>query len=70
VGNAAAIWELVKLLPKIWAALERVAVFVQQRHLSAWLDDLNTTLEVLENAKTPEERRAGARGLADLIRRL
>jgi hypothetical protein len=43
---------------------------VEQHELDQWMNDLEKTIDELEKSKTPETRRAVARNLVGIIRRL
>lgn len=61
---------LLKLIPQLIALSEKIGATIKEKKLDVWLDDLHKTIDRLDQAHTPEEKRAAARDLVDLTRRL
>ena len=57
-------------LPRILALMERIGQWIEDKKLNAWIDDLESTIDLLENAKGASEKREAARGLVRLVRNL
>lgn len=57
-------------LPKIVSLMDRLGQLMQEKRFNEWMDSLDQTLSKLEVAQTVEEKRAAARGLVDVVRRL
>lgn len=61
---------LFQLLVKVMTLVERLIAWSQQNKLNDWLNDVEKTIDQLEQAKTPEQKRSAAKGMVDLIRTL
>lgn len=77
LGLLAAIPALIQSLPylfqvalKIINLLEKLIAWTQKREFNNWLSECEATIDKLDQAKTPEERRSAAKSLVDLIRKL
>ena len=55
-------------IPRIWGTIERLAKIWEEKKLNDYLNEVDKTLEGLENAKTTEDRIKAARGIVKLIR--
>jgi hypothetical protein len=55
-------------IPRIWAAIEKLAKVWEEKKLNDYLNEVDRTLDGLEKAKTTEERIAAARSIIKLIR--
>lgn len=55
-------------IPRIWAAIEKLAKVWEEKKLNDYLNEVDRTLDGLEKAKTTEERIAAARGIIKLMR--
>lgn len=55
-------------LPRLLWLMERIGQWVIDRNLNSWLDQVEQTIDSLEKAQTPEEKRKVARDLVGLIR--
>lgn len=56
-----------KILPQILDIMGRIGNLIKAHNLQQWIDELETQIDSLEKAKTPDEKLAVARSLADLI---
>ncbi len=61
---------LFQLLLKLMAVIEKFIAWSKLNNTSAWLDDLEVTIDKLQSAKNPEEKLAAGSSLVDLIRKL
>ena len=61
---------LLRVVPAILGAIEKLAEFVKTNNLNNWLGDLSVTIDELGKAKTIEEKRNAAKKLSDLTGRL
>jgi len=66
----AGIAALLQALPKIMDMIGRLVEFAKEGRLNAWINDLDDTIVKLETAATPEDKRAAARSLVNLVRGL
>ena len=57
-------------LPKVLTIMDRVGRLILDHDLNKWLDDLERTIDTLEQAKTPDEKLNAAKKLALSIRSL
>lgn len=64
----AGIFALFEALPKILLLMERIGQWITDRNLNSWLDDVEKTIDALETAQTPEDKRKAARNLVGLVR--
>jgi len=55
-------------IPRIWAAIEKLAKVWEEKKLNDYLNEVDKTLDGLEKAKTTEERITAARSIIKLIR--
>jgi len=55
-------------IPRIWAAIEKLAKVWEEKKLNDYLNEVDKTLDGLEKATTTEERIAAARSIIKLIR--
>lgn len=55
-------------IPRIWAAIEKLAKVWEEKKLNDYLNQVDQTLDKLETAKTTEERINAARSIIKLIR--
>ena len=56
------------LLPRILLLMERVGQWIIDKKLNSWLDEVEKTIDQLEKADTPEEKRKAARNLVGIVR--
>jgi hypothetical protein len=61
---------LCEVLLRLISICERLISWSKEKALLQWIDDLEATLDKLDKAQTPEEKRTAARGMVDLIRKL
>lgn len=54
-------------IPRIWAAIEKLAKVWEEKKLNDYLNQVDQTLDKLETAKTTEERINAARSIIKLI---
>jgi hypothetical protein len=66
----AALPYIFQLLVKIMALMERFSVWAKEQKFEAWLNEIEDTIDKLEKAKTPEEKRSAARDIVGIIRKL
>lgn len=66
----AALPEFLKALPALIQLLLKFMLLVEKLGTSKWLADCEATIDKLDTAKTPEQKRDAARGMVDLIRKL
>jgi hypothetical protein len=66
----AAIPAFLKALPELIRVLLKFMLFVEKIGTSKWLADCEATIDQLDSAKTPEQKREAARSMVDLIRKL
>jgi biopolymer transport protein ExbB/TolQ len=66
----AALPYIFQVLVKIMALIERFSAWAKEQNFEAWLNDIEDTIDRLEKAKTPTEKREAARSVVDIIRRL
>ena len=57
-------------LPKLIDLAIRIGIWLTEKKVLGWLDELQETMDKLDEADTPEKKRAVARNLSRLIRRL
>jgi len=57
-------------LPKLLDLVSRLIGFVQRAEFQAWVADLESTIDKLEQAKSVEEKQDAARSLVRVIRTL
>jgi hypothetical protein len=55
---------------KIMTLFEKLIDWTQRRDFNNWLSECEKTIDKLDQAQTAEEKRAAARGIVDLIRKL
>lgn len=55
---------------KVMTLLEKLIQWGEKQQLNQWLSDVEKTIDQLESAKTPQEKRAAARSISELIRKL
>lgn len=61
---------VIQFLPKLIDMLDRLGKLIKEKQLEAWVNDLQQTIEKAEKAQTPDDKRAVARDLVGLVRRL
>lgn len=61
---------LFQVLLKVMNLIEKFVLWADQKGLNLWLEDLEGTIDQLDKAKTPEEKRTAAKDLASIIRKL
>ncbi len=61
---------LFQVLLKLISLLEKFVLWAEQKGLNAWLSDLEGTIDKIDQAKTPEEKRSAAKDLALILRKL
>lgn len=61
---------VIELIRKIIDLGEKLGRVVKDGAVSAWVNDLHSTIDSLEKAKTLEEKVNAARRLSDLTRRI
>jgi predicted nucleic acid-binding protein len=59
-----------QLAVKIMALVERLIAWADKNNLNGWLENVETHIDALEKANTPEEKSAAARGLGSVLRGL
>lgn len=55
---------------KVMTLVEKFVLWAEKREFNQWLTECEKTIDQLENAKTPEQKREAARSMVDLIRTL
>lgn len=61
---------LIEFLNRLMSLIERFVKWSRDANNAAWLDELEKTMDQLEKAETPEQKRAAARALLHSIRTL
>lgn len=59
---------LIQLLVQFMGLVARIASWAQTNSLHKWMENLEDTIDQLEKAKTPDEKRDVARKLSDIIK--
>ena len=59
-----------QVLPKIISLMERLGRVIEEKKINDWLDNLEKAVDLVESAKTPEDRKNAAQALARSIRGL
>lgn len=67
-------WEnitlVIKFASQLMTLFDKAGTVIKEKKLEAWVTDMQSTIDTLEKAETPEQKRAVARNIVDLIRRL
>ena len=66
----AGIIAFLQALPKLIDLAIRIGNYILERKVLDWLDDLQKVFDEIDEADTAEKKRAAARDLSRLIRRL
>lgn len=64
------ILSVLSLIPRILDLFNTLAAYIKEKNLEAWVSDLETTVDNLKKAQTPQDKLAAASSIADLIRKL
>ncbi len=62
--------ELLQFLVKMMGLIERVSKLVKEREINQWLAQVETQVDLLEKAATPEEKKRVATAVSSLFTRL
>jgi len=55
---------------KMMTLLEKFILWSEKREFNNWLSECERTIDKLDQAQTPEQKREAARSMVDLIRKL
>jgi hypothetical protein len=61
---------LFQIILKAMTLFERFITWTKTNQIERWINDLEHTIDKLEGAETPEQKRDAARSMVDLIRKL
>lgn len=61
---------LLQLMVKFMSLAEKLVAWAKKNELSKWMENVENKIDLLEKAKTPDEKREAARGLSDILRSL
>lgn len=59
-----------QVMLKVMTLLEKFILWAEKREFNGWLDDVEKTIDKLDGAQTPEQKREAARSMVELIRKL
>lgn len=60
----------IQLLSQLGSVIQRLMQVAETNNINKWIADLEKSIDAIENAKNPEEKLNGAKGLVDVIHRL
>lgn len=50
--------------------VEKIVAWAEKNEFHKWMEDLELKIDTLEKAKTPDEKRAAASGISDVLKSL